>query len=169
VVIAVYRLYGATLMTDLGAYKEDVKFAWGEASKLKHEFERAADELEEQVPRRRKLAGHAEHDWHGRYVSVFRRQHMSCTTEDARAIAVELRRCAKMLEQLGNLARQENKRRAVARDWEARHLEWERSHQGGLIGFIKDLDGNEEPEPPNVPEIIPQPFVATSPPCGSRD
>jgi hypothetical protein len=37
------------------------------------------------------------------------------------------------------------------------------------IGFINDLDGNEEPEPPNVPEIIPQPFVATSPPCGSRD
>lgn len=156
------------LMTDLGAFEEDVKFAWGEASKLKHELERAADELEEQLPRRRKLAHHAEHDWHGRYVSVFRRQHMSCTIDDARAIAAEMRRCAKMLEQLANLARQENKRREIARDWKARHDEWERNRQGGLVGFINDLDGNEEPEPPNVPEIIPQPFVATSPPCGSR-
>lgn len=156
-------------MTDLGAYEEDVRFAWGEASKLKHEFERAADELEEQLPRRRKLAHHAEDDWRGRYVSVVRRQHMACTLDDAKAIAAEMRRCAKMLEQLANLARQENKRRAIAREWKTRHDEWERNRQGGIMGFVNDLDGNEEPEPPDVPEIVPQPFVSTTPPCGSRD
>lgn len=94
---------------------------------------------------------------------------MSCTIDDARAIATEMRHCAKRLEQLANLARQEDERRAIAREWKARHEEWERNRQGGFIGFLKDLDGNEEPEPPNEPEIIPQPFVATSPPCGSRD
>lgn len=155
-------------MVDLGTFDEDVKFAWGEASKLKHELERAAELLEDQTATRRSQANHAKEDWHGRYVSVFERQHMSCTIDDAKAIAAEMRRCAKMLEQLANLAKQENQRRALAREWQAKHDEWERNRGDGIGQFLKDIDGTEEPKPPNVPEITPQPFVATSPPSRER-
>jgi hypothetical protein len=87
-------------MTDaaaLGAIKEDVKFAWGEGSALRQEMLRAAMELEQQAKARSILAADAKEDWHGRYVSVFERQHMRCTIDDGFAIASELRNCAEML------------------------------------------------------------------------
>jgi hypothetical protein len=161
-------MYGDRRMVDLGAFEEDVDFAWGEASRLQREFEHAAELLEDQIPSRRSRASHAKDGWDGRYASVFEHQHMSCTIDDARAIAAEMRRCAKMLEQLANLAKQENERRAIAREWQAEHDEWERKRGDGVGQWVKDLDGTEEPKPPDVPEIKPQPFVATSPPSGER-
>jgi len=94
-------LLGSGSVTDasaLGPIEEDVRFAWAEASKLKREMRRAADELERQAGTRRTHADRAKEDWHGRYVSVFERTHMACTIGDARAIAAELRNCVKMLE-----------------------------------------------------------------------
>jgi hypothetical protein len=158
-------------MTDasaLGAITEDVKFAWGEASALRHEMLRAATELEQQARARSTLAADAKEDWHGRYVSVFERQHMRCTIEDGFAIASELRNCAKMLHELAQLAREENRRRALARAWKDEHDEWERTHDSGFLG-LGDLNGNEEPKMPDLPEIVPQPLVASSPPVGSRE
>jgi hypothetical protein len=155
-------------VTDLGPYEEDVKFAWEAASKLKHEFERTAHELSDQARARRKLADHAKDDWHGRYVSVFERQHMSCTLKDAAALSKEMLRCAQMLHELSNLAREEDDRRKLARAWKVEHDKWEREHDGGIVGFFKDLDGNEEPKPPDLPEIKPQPMVADSPPSSGH-
>jgi uncharacterized protein YukE len=157
-------------VTDLGIYDRDVEFAWGEASRLKHEFERAADELEGQLGSRRSQADHAERDWHGRYRSVFENIHMSCTIGDARGIVAELRRCAQMLEQLANLAREENDRRRQARAWKVKHDDWKRAkdHQG-ILGDIGDfLGGDDEPKPPNIPVVTPQPFVASEPPSNDR-
>jgi len=157
-------------MTDgsaLGAIKEDVKFAWGEASTLRQELLRAAMELEQQAKARSILAADAKEDWHGRYVSVFERQHMRCTIDDGFAIASALRNCAEMLHELAQLAREENKR-ALARAWKDEHDEWERTHDSGFLG-LGDLNGNEEPKMPDLPEIIPQPLVASFPSVGSRE
>lgn len=46
---------------------------------------------------------------------------MATTTGDARRIAAELRRCAEMLHQLANLARKEQGRREIAREWKRKH------------------------------------------------
>jgi hypothetical protein len=159
-------------MTDasaLGTIDEDVEFAWGEASALRQEMLRAATELEHQAKARSTLAADAKEDWHGRYVSVFERQHMRCTVDDGFAIASELRNCAKMLHQLAQLAREENKRRALARAWKDDHEHWERTHDGGPLGLGDLLTGDDEPKMPDLPEIIPHPLVASSPPVGSRE
>lgn len=57
----------ATSMADLGPFMEDVPFAWDAASRLKHAFMRAADELEEQLQPRNHDARHALKDWRGAY------------------------------------------------------------------------------------------------------
>ena len=159
-------------MTDasaLGTIDKDVDFAWGEASALKHELRRAAAELERQAGTRRTHANRAKEDWHGRYVSVFERTHMSCTIEDARAIAAELKKCATMLEELSQLAREENKRRQLAREWKDEHDEWERNRGDGILQSLKDLDGTEEPKMPHLPEIHPHPLVGEAPPSRGRE
>lgn len=158
-------------MTDasaLGTIKEDVDFAWGPASSLRQELLRGATELEQQAKERSILAADAKEDWHGRYVSVFERQHMRCTIDDGFAIASELRKCAEMLHELAQLAREENKRRALARAWKEEHDHWEKTHDSGFLG-LGDLDGDEEPKMPHLPEIVPHPVVATAPACGSRE
>ncbi|MEA2154781.1 MAG: hypothetical protein QOE11_921 [Solirubrobacteraceae bacterium] len=157
-------------MVDLGPIEADVPFAWDAASRLKHEFERAADELDRQLRTRRHAADHAEQDWHGRYSSVFEHFHMGCTINDGRGIAQELRRCAQMLEQLANLAREENDRRRLARAWKVKHDAWEQAqkHDNLFDDLVDVVGGDGEPKPPNVPELKPQPFVATGPPGGER-
>jgi hypothetical protein len=157
-------------MTDASALKaeKDVEFAWAEASRLKQEMKRAAAELKRQAQTRRRHANKAKEDWHGRYVSVFERTHMSCTIGDALAIAEELEKCVTMLEGLKELAQQENERRRIAREWVAEHEEWERNRGSGLLQGLKDLDGTEEPKMPHLPEVDPPPFVATAPPSRDR-
>jgi hypothetical protein len=161
-------------MTDLGTYDVDVPFAWDAASRLKHSFLRAASELEDQIPRRNAYAAHAMRDWRGRYAKEFEGEHMAVTARDAHRIAAECRRCAAMLEQLAQLAREENERRALARAWEAEHKAWEReqaSHHGisGAIADVGDaLLGDDEPKPPELPEIKPHPLVSDAPGVGAR-
>lgn len=159
-------------MTDasaLGATKNDVRFAWEEATKLKEEMSRAAEELKRQAKTRRTHAKNAKEDWHGRYVSVFERTHMSCTIGDALAIAEELEKCVTMISGLEELAREENERRRLAREWVAEHEEWERKRDGaGPMQALYDLDGTEEPKMPHLPEVHPKPFVASAPPPRDR-
>ena len=158
-------------MTDasaLGATETDVEFAWAEASRLKQEMKRAAAELKRQAETRRRHANEAKEDWHGRYVSVFERSHMSCTIGDALAIAEELEKCVTMIEGLKKLAQEENERRRLAREWKAEHEEWERKRGDGLLQAIRDLDGTEEPKMPHLPEVHPHPLVASAPPTRDR-
>jgi hypothetical protein len=157
-------------MPDLGPIHEPVDFAFDAASRLKQQFENAADELEGQLGSRRSAADHAKHDWHGRYVSVFEHSHMSCTISDGRGIAAELRRCAAMIHQLSELAKQEKHRRALACAWEVKHQEWQRqqAHRSFADKLWDGIAGDDEPKPPNLPEQRPQPFVATAPPTRER-
>jgi hypothetical protein len=161
-------------MPDLGPYDVDVPFAWDAASRLKHSFLRAASELEDQIPRRNAYAAHVMRDWCGRYAEEFEGEHMAVTARDAHRIAAECRRCAAMLEQLAQLAREEQQRRELARAWEAEHEAWEReqaSHHGiaGAIADVRDgLLGDDEPKPPDLPEIRPHPLVSDAPRVGAR-
>jgi hypothetical protein len=164
----------ATAMLDLGTYDKDVDFAWDAASRLKHSFLRAASALEDQIPRRNAYASHAKRDWRGRYAKEFESEHMAATTGDARRIAAECRRCAEMLEELAQLAREENHRRALARAWETKHKAWEReqaSHHG-ILGALQDVGeffaGDGEPKPPDLPETKPHPRVANAPGISTR-
>jgi hypothetical protein len=156
-------------MVDLGPIDEDVPFAWDAASKLKHAFLRTADELEEQIPRRSSYGQHAKHDWHGRYAKEFD-GHMSVTTGDAGRIAAELRNCAQMLGELAQLAREEQDRREIARAWKVKHDAWQADQaDDNLLDDIGDMLGDDdEPKPPEQPEIKPHPLVADAPPTGER-
>ena len=157
-------------MVDLGPIQEDVPFAWGAAAKLRQEFLRAAEELEGQVPSRNSYAQHALQDWRGRYAQEFEGEHMAITTGDARRIAAELRKCAQMLHELANLARKEQERRDVARAWQVKHDAWEREQSNDGFGenLWDSIAGDDEPKPPEVPEIKPEALVAASPPVKDR-
>jgi hypothetical protein len=157
-------------MLNLGTYETDVDFAWQAASRLKHSFLRAASELEDQIPRRHAYAEHAMRDWRGRYAQEFESEHMAATAGDARRLAAECRRCADMLEELAQLAREENERRKLARAWEAEHKAWEREQaHRNLIEAVGDgLFGDDEPKPPDLPETKPHPRVAQDPGIRAR-
>jgi len=149
---------------------EDVPFAWGAAAKLKQTLLRTASELEGQISSRKSYSRHALTDWRGRYADEFEHEHMAITVNDAERIAAELRNCAEMLHELANLAREERQRRLVAREWKIEHDKWEAEQaKDNFIDDVGDvLGGDGEPQPPDLEEIIPQPMVATAPPCGTR-
>jgi hypothetical protein len=161
-------------MTDLGPITQKVPFAWHAASALKHSFLRAASELEDQIGERASYAEAAKRDWRGRYAEEFESEHMTAMRDDARKLAAECRRCAGMLEQLAQLAREEQQRRELARAWEAEHRAWEREQASrhGIGGVIADFGdavlGDGEPKPPDLPEVRPHPLVSDAPAIGAR-
>jgi hypothetical protein len=160
----------AAAMLNLGTYETDVDFAWEAASRLKHSFLRAASELEGQIPRRNAYATHAMRDWRGRYAKEFEREHMAVTARDAHRIAAECRRCAAMLEELAQLAREEQERRELARAWKVEHDAWK--HEQADDNFLDDVGdffgGDDEPKPPDLPEIKPHPHIAHAPGISAR-
>jgi uncharacterized protein YukE len=156
-------------MTDLGPIEEDVRFAWGPATALAAQLRTTAHMLDARVPRMRSAAHHATEDWHGAHRRKFDR-HMEICTGDAAKFVTALQEAAEMLDQLAQLAHNEQNRREVARAWKIEHDEWERNHDGGIGGFLHDtLLGSGEPKPPEEPEIHPHPLVAASPPSGERE
>jgi len=157
-------------VVDLGTFEDDVKFAWAEASRLKHSFVRAAAELEQQAAERAGYAEGARKEWRGRYAREFTNEHMMYTIRDVKAIAQTCRDCASMLEQLAQLAREENERRALARQWKSDHDKWQREQaDDDALDDLGDLlGGDDEPKPPNLPENKPHPLVARSPPVSDR-
>lgn len=157
-------------MVDLGPYDKPVEFAWPEASKLKHEFIRAADRLGAQLSQRRELADRALRDWRGPYARDFESTHMTVTQDDAVRFIAEFTICAEMLSQLANLAREEKDRRALAMQWKVEHDAWveeQRERSAGEMLLDWGL-GDDEPKPPELPEIKPQPYVASPPPVTDR-
>jgi hypothetical protein len=131
-------------MTDLGPFDDDVPFAWHAASGLKHSFLRAADELETQIGQRTSYGQEVKRDWRGRYAQEF--------------------------EELADRARQEQERREIARAWKTKHDAWEREQaHRNLAEKLGDLlGGDDEPKPPDLPEIRPHPHVPDVPSIGGR-
>ena len=164
-------------MTDLaalGPYAVDVPFAWHAAASLKRSFLAAANELEGQVGERASYAEDARRDWRGRYAQEFESEHMAAIRRDAHTLAAACRTCAEMLEQLADRARQEQDRREVLRAWAAEHEAWEheKASRHGVLGAIADVGdallGDDEPKPPDLPEITPHPLVPDKPAIGGR-
>lgn len=154
-------------MTDLGPIHEPVDFAWGSAAALSGQLRRAARALDGCIPRLGAAAHHAKQDWHGAYARRFD-DHMSKCTTDARRFVAAMEHAAETLDELADLAHEEQKRRDIARAWEAKHKEWERHHHG-ILSDVKDLlTGGDEPKPPDLPEITPHPRVADAPASSGR-
>lgn len=163
-------LISSGAVVDLGPYDEPVEFAWPEASKLKHSFIRAADVLTEQLSARQELGERALREWRGVYAREFENSHMEHTLFDAVRLIAQYEHAAQMLSQLSNLAREEKERRQVAMDWKEKHDKWVEEQRERSAGE-KFLDwglGDDEPKPPELPEIKPQPYVATGPPMTER-
>ena len=75
-----------------------------------------------------------------------------------------------MLGQLADRARQEQERRDVALAWQHEHDAWEREQADrNLLEKAGDLlGGDDEPKPPDLPEIRPHPLVPDAPSIGAR-
>ena len=157
-------------MTDLGPITQPVPFAWDAASALKDTFLRAASELEAQIGERTSYAEEAKRDWRGRYAQEFESEHMAAMRGDAHKLAAACRTCAAMLEQLADRARQEQERRDLALAWKHEHDAWEREQADrNLLEKAADLlGGDDEPKPPDLPEIRPHPLVPDAPSIGAR-
>jgi hypothetical protein len=95
---------------------------------------------------------------------------MSAIRRDARNLAAACRTCATMLEELADRARQEQERREIARAWKTKHDAWEReqAHRNVAEKLGDLLGGDDEPKPPDLPEIRPHPHVPDVPSIGGR-
>jgi hypothetical protein len=157
-------------MTDLQPITQPVPFAWHAASALKQSFLRAASELEAQIGERTSYAEHAKRDWRGRYAQEFESEHMAAMRGDAHKLAAACRTCATMLDELADRARQEQERRDLALAWQHEHEAWEReqAHRSLLEKAGDLLGGDDEPKPPDLPEIRPHPLVLDAPSIGAR-
>lgn len=143
-------------------------FAWGAAGSLSAQLRRAARQLDNRIPRLESAAHHAQEDFCGAYARKFDR-HIDICMSDAAKFVDAMNEAAIMLDELSQLASDEQKRREIAREWKRKHDEWERSRDGGIIQALKDLDGNEEPKPPDLPEIKPKPRLSETPASGGRE
>jgi hypothetical protein len=157
-------------MTDLEPITQKVPFAWHAASALKHSLLRAASELEAQIGERTSYAEDAKRDWRGRYAQEFESEHMAAMRGDAHKLAAACRSCATMLEELADRARQEQERRDLALAWQHEHDAWERhqAHRDAIEKLGDLLGGDDEPKPPDLPEIRPHPHVPDIPAIGAR-
>jgi uncharacterized protein YukE len=157
-------------MADLGAIEEDVKFDWDTARQLSTQLRTAAAELDGQIPHRNAIAQHAKREWRGRYAGKFT-DRMSICTGDAARLADALRRAANQLDELSQLAHEEQHRRELARAWKVEHDAWEehQKHRGVLEQVGDFFGGDDEPKPPvGPPKTVPT-YTIEAPTAGSRE
>ena len=143
-------------MGDLGAIHEDVPFAWAAAERLATELRGSARVCEGQIPHRNAIAEQAQEEWRGAYAGKFSERMETCTG-DAGRLADAMRRAADILDELIQLAREEQTRREQARAWELEHDAWEREQEDRSIAEkVGDFfGGDDEPKPPPGPRSEP--------------
>jgi hypothetical protein len=157
-------------MADLGAIEEDVKFDWATATKLSSELRAAATELDGQIPHRNAIADTAKQEWRGVYAGKFTGR-MAICTGDASRLATALRLAAKELDELAQLAHEEQHRRELARAWKVKHDAWkEHQKHRGVFETVGDFfGGDDEPKPPvGPPKTVPT-YTIAAPTTGSRE
>jgi len=104
-------------MGDLEGIHQNVPFDWDTAEALVARLRSTASRLEGQIPSRDADAEDAREEWRGLYSFKFK-QRVQIGASDARAIAHAMQEAALKLEELARLAREEQDRRLVARQWE---------------------------------------------------
>ncbi|MEA2233925.1 MAG: hypothetical protein QOD83_3741 [Solirubrobacteraceae bacterium] len=145
-------------MEDLGAIHEPVPFNWEVADALVARLNAGAGLLRAQRSRRTELAGKARTDWRGVYEGKFGARMTVCVTDAGRlADAMEL--AAKQVQELAQLAREEQQRREVAKQYERDLKAWQerRDNRNPLeVGFdgVTEAFGADDgkPRPPDGPK-----------------
>ena len=116
----------------------DLKFDWAGAARLSAELRSTAALLEGQVPRRNSIAQSAKSEWRGVFSEQFL-DRMKICTKDAGRLAEAMRQAASDLDELAELARDEQERRDKAQAWEA-----ENASEGALEKAWEGLTGGDE-------------------------
>jgi uncharacterized protein YukE len=148
-------------MGELGAYREDVRFGWAEATALAAELRAAAGELDGQIGERHAIKSPAREEWRGKYAQEFDGRVEVCTG-DAGRLAEALREAADGLDELARLAREEQDRREYAREWEANNSD------GGFLDAAGDFLFGEDDLPPPPPPVEPPRIPIAEPSVGTR-
>ena len=145
-------------MEDLGAIHEPVAFNWEVADALAARLNTGAGLLRGQRARRTELVTKARTDWRGVYEGKFGARMEVCVTDAGRlADAMEL--AAKQVKELAQLAREEQQRRDVAKQYERDLKAWQdrrdqrsalEAGADGLAELFGASDG--KPQPPDGPK-----------------
>ena len=125
-------------MSELRGIEEDVQFDWAGAARLSAELRSTAALLESQVPRRNSIAQSAKAEWRGAFSEQFL-DRMKICTKDAGRLADAMRTAAQGLDELAELARDEQDRRLRARAWKA-----ENDSESGVESFFEKVTGTDE-------------------------
>lgn len=148
-------------MEDLGAIHEPVPFDGQAAEALVTQLNARATLLRGQRSRRQALADTAKTDWRGVYEGKFGARMQICLTDAGRlADAMEL--AAKQVQELAQLAREEQQRRDVAKQYERDLKAWQERRDNrnpletGLDGVTEFFGADDgKPQPPNGPKSTP--------------
>jgi uncharacterized protein YukE len=143
-------------MPDLRGINEDVQFNWNAAAELVAEFRSTANVLNQQIGERKQVGAAARKQWEGAYATQFDGRLNICTG-DAQRFVVSMRKAADDLEELARLARQEQQRRVLAREWVAQQ-ERKNWFERNVVDPVKEVFGEADvpPPPPRVePPKIP--------------
>lgn len=148
-------------MEDLGAIHEPVPFNWEAAEALVAQLNARASLLRAQRSRREALANTARTDWRGVYEVKFGARMKICVTDGGRlADAMEL--AAKQVQELAQLAREEQQRRDVAKQYERDLKAWQERRDSrnpwdvGVDGVTEFFGAeNGKPRPPDGPKSTP--------------
>lgn len=148
-------------MGELGAFREDVRFGWTEATALAAELRSTASSLEAQITERYGIKRPAREEWRGRFAVEFDGRVGICAG-DADRLANSLRDAADGLDELARLAREEQDRREYAREWDANH------DDGGFLDGVGDFVFGEDDLPPPPPPVEPPRIAIIQPSVGTR-
>lgn len=162
-------------MPDLGVYDEPVEFDWEAATRLAAALRGTATLLEAQIPSRNAFAQSAREDWRGTSAEKFDGR-MSVCVGDARRFAKALADTALKVDELARLAREEQHRRDLAKEWKRKHDEWQRrrDERDGwekLGDFVTEDIGwadSDEPLPPDPPKSM-KVHTSDPPPPANRE
>ncbi|MGH3566616.1 MAG: hypothetical protein ACRDRH_11415 [Pseudonocardia sp.] len=152
-------------MPDLRGIQEDVKFNWNAAAALVAEFRSTANMLSQQIGVRKQIGAGARKQWEGSYAGQFDGRTNICTG-DAHRFVVSMRKAADDLEELARLARQEQQRRVVAREWVAQQ-ERKNWFERNVVDPVKEIFG-EADLPPPPPRVEPPKISIHDAPSTSR-
>lgn len=140
-------------MPELGAYKEDVQFNWDAAEKLAKELRSTADALYKQIGERKRIGARTGAgplaQWEGSYARQFD-ERLSICTSDADKFVISMREAAKNLDNLAKLAREEQQRRELAREW-VKQQENQNWFERNIADPVSDFFGGEDVPPPPPP------------------
>jgi hypothetical protein len=149
---------------------EPITFDEAAAERLATRLKASASDLRSQLPHRNRLADAARAQWRGAYEVKFGAR-MGVCARDFERIAAALDKAAGQVEELARLAGEEQARRTKAREWKARHDEWQREQDSRNL-IEKGLDllgGDDEPKPPDLTPTDPPRLPVAAPAPGSRE